>query len=301
MREKIFPAIDVALVRNLLAAQFPEWAELSLGPVRPGGWDNRTFRLGDDMLVRLPSAEPYAGQVEKEQYWLPRLAAKLPVAIPSPLAFGRPGMGYPWNWSVYRWIEGEPATTATIDDMQTFGGSLAHFLSALHAVDASEGPAAGWHNFHRGGLLSTYDAETRQAIAKLGGGSAAEAAIAIWEVAIATTWRKRPVWVHGDLAPGNLLVNDGRLRAVIDYGNLGVGDPACDLAVVWTFPGNQGRAVFNTALSLDAADWARGRGWALWKALITMTRIVDGPPTDANSAKLVFERILTDRGPLRDG
>lgn len=296
MQEKTFPVIDVSLVRNLLTAQFPEWAALPMRPVHPGGWDNRTFRLGDDMLVRLPSAEPYAGQVDKEQHWLPRLAVKLPVAIPSPLALGRPAMGYPWRWSIYRWIEGEPATSARIDDMTAFGGDLARFLAALHAVDASEGPAAGRHNFHRGGLLSIYDAETRRAIAGLARKAEAKAATAIWEAAIATVWRKRPVWVHGDLAAGNLLVKDGRLRAVIDFGNLGVGDPACDLAIAWNFLGDACREVFDTALSLEAGDWTRGRGWALWKALITLTQIVDSPATDANKAQSVFERILTDRG-----
>lgn len=294
--ETTSPAIDVSLVRHLLAVQFPHWAELPVRPIRPSGWDNRTFRLGDDMLVRLPSAEPYAGQVEKEQYWLPKLAAKLPLAIPSPLALGHPALGYPWHWSVYRWIEGEPATTARIDDMTAFGGDLARFMAALHAVDASEGPAAGRHNFHRGGLLSTYDVETRRAIAKLGGKAETEAATAIWETAIATTWRKRPAWVHGDLAPGNLLVNDGHLCAVIDFGNLGVGDFACDLAIAWTFLSDDCRTVFDTALSLDAADWARGRGWALWKALISLTRNVDGPAIDADEAQLVFERVLIDRG-----
>lgn len=289
------PAIDASLVRRLVATQFPCWGELPLRPIPEGGWDNRTFRLGDHMLVRLPSAEIYAGQVIKEQYWLPRLAAKLPLPVPYPLAVGRPAEGYPWQWSVYRWIEGEPATTARIVHERAFGSELAHFLTALHAVDTSRGPAAGRHNFYRGGPLSIYDGETRRAIDMLGSKAEAKLATVIWEAAMSTTWIKRPVWVHGDFTASNLLVNDGRLCAVIDFGNSGVGDPACDLAIAWTFLTEEGRAAFRRPMLLDAADWARGRGWALWKSLISITGIVDGPATDVERAHAMLETILIDR------
>lgn len=283
------PIIDASLVRRLIATQFPSWAGLSVSPVSAGGWDNKTFRLGDDLLVRMPSAEVYASQVGKEQWWLPKLASKLPVPVPSPVAIGRPSEDYPWEWSVYRWIEGEAATTGLIGDVRAFGSDLAHFLTALHLIDASGGPTAGRHNFHRGGPLSIYDAETRQAIEMLGGKAEAKAATVIWEAALSTSWHKRPVWVHGDFARSNLLVKDGRLCGVIDFGMSGVGDPACDLAIAWTLS-DECRGAFRAAMSLDAADWARGRGWALWKALISVTGIVDGPATD-----MTLETILNDR------
>jgi aminoglycoside phosphotransferase (APT) family kinase protein len=259
--------IDAALVGRLIAAQFPQWASLPIRPVA-GGWDNRTFHLGEAMTVRLPSAAHYAAQAEKEQRWLPRLAPHLPLPIPAPVAMGAPAEGYPWPWSVYGWIEGETAAVGPIDDPRQFGEALGAFLAALQGTDAADGPAAGPHNFWRGGPLSTYDAETRTAIAALGGRIDARAVTAVWEAALAAAWDGPPVWVHGDVSAGNLLVQDGRLSAVIDFGCCGVGDPACDLAIAWTFLEGEGHAAFRAALPLDAGTWARGRGWTLWKALI---------------------------------
>ena len=159
--------IDADSVARLIAAQFPNWAGLPVVPVELSGWDNRSFRLGSDMSVRLPSASRYAKQVAKEQRWLPRLAPHLPLPIRIPVAMGQPSDAYPFPWSIYRWIDGEPATTAPISGLTEFATTLAGFLIALQAIDASEGPAAGTHNFFRGGLVSTYDGETRHAIAAL--------------------------------------------------------------------------------------------------------------------------------------
>src|SRR5215207_511018 len=198
--------INVSLVRRLLAAQFPHWADLPIKPVEFDGWDNRTFRLGEDMTVRLPSAAPYALQVEKEHRWLPKLAPLLPLPIPVPLAKGSPADGYPWHWSVYRWLEGETATAERIADLRQFAAALAQFLTALQRIDASGGPPPGRHNFFRGGPLSVYDAATRQAIAALDGKIDTDAASAMWEEALRATWHGSPVWLHGDVAAGNLLV-----------------------------------------------------------------------------------------------
>ena len=159
--------IDVALVRRLVATQFPQWANLPVKPVDVDGWDNTTFRLGEDMSVRLPSAEQYALQVEKEQRWLPRLAPLLPLPIPVPLGKGTPAEGYPFPWSVYRWIEGETAIVERIDDLVEFATTLAGFLTALYRIDSADGPPPGRHNFFRGGPLTVYDGETRQALAAL--------------------------------------------------------------------------------------------------------------------------------------
>ena len=288
--------IDAALVRRLVAAQFPRWADLPVRPVEHDGWDNTTFRLGEDMSVRLPSAAPYAPQVEKEHRWLPKLAPLLPLPIPTPLAKGVPTVDYPFPWSVYRWLEGEPATVGTIRDTSEFATALALFLTALYRIDPAGGPSPGRHNFFRGGSLEVYDAETRQAIAALQGEIDAGAAGDVWEAALATTWLGPPVPFHGDVAAGNLLVRDGSLVAVIDFGTSGVGDPSCDLAIAWTLLEGEGRAAFRAVIGLDDATWARGRGWALWKALITLAGNVETNPPEAEMARRVIESVLADHG-----
>ncbi len=267
--------IDEDLVRRLVATQFPQWAGLEVRPVELSGWDNRTFRLGDELSVRLPSDEVYAAQVAKEQRWLPLLAPQLPLPIPAPVAKGVPAQGFPLPWSVYRWIDGRPAALAAGPrgeglDLDRLAVDLAGFLNALRRIDATGGPAAGPHNFYRGGPLSTYAAETRRATATLADRIPLERVAAVWDAAMTAAWPGPPVWVHGDVAAGNLLVRDGRLAAVIDFGSSGVGDPACDTAISWTLLAGSSRERFRDALGLDRATWARGRGWVLWKALITI-------------------------------
>lgn len=286
--------IDVPLVQRLISMQFPQWADLPIKPVAVGGWDNRTFHLGDQMLVRMPSAEAYAMKVEKEQLWLPKLAPHLPLSIPTPLAMGEPGEGYPWRWSVYRWIEGETASIGSIADLCQFATSLAEFLKALQRIDVTGGPVAGPHNFYRGGLLSTYDAETRQAILTLGDKIDTELVTTLWNTALASTWTAPPVWVHGDISAGNLLVTEGKLSAVIDFGGLAIGDPACDLAMAWTFFKGESRKAFRAALPLDDETWARGRGWTLWKALIVYAGLPGTNPLERENSKRVLEEVLAD-------
>jgi len=286
--------INVSLVRQLIRTQFPQWADLPVTPVEPGGWDNRTFRLGDEMSVRLPSAAAYVPQVEKEHQWLPRLAPHLPLPIPVPLAKGAPGAGFPWPWSIYRWIDGESASRDRITDLRQFALDLAQFLIALQRIDASGGPRAGRHNFYRGGPLSVYDHETRQAIEILGSAIDAAAATEVWETALTSTWHGLPVWVHGDVAVGNLLVKDGRLSAVIDFGSSGVGDPACDVVIAWTLLYGDSRAVFRDALGLDRQTWERGRGWALWKALITVADPRNAGTEKAAESERVIHEVLAD-------
>ena len=275
-------AITPALVSRLVAEQFPHWAHLPVREVEHDGWDNRTFRLGETMSVRLPSADRYAAQVEKEQKWLPRLAPHLPAAIPEPLAVGVPSRGFPRPWSIYRWLPGEPAAVGLVDELTRFAEEVAGFLEALQRVDARDGPAAGAHSFFRGGPLATYDAETRETVARLGDAIDDNAVLAVWDEALVSRWMDPPVWVHGDVAPSNLLVQDGRLRAVIDFGCSAVGDPACDLAIAWTFFEGESREAFRDRLGPDDGTWARGRGWALWKALLTLARPDVGDPMHAS-------------------
>lgn len=286
--------IDETLVRRLVDTQFPQWTHLALRPVLPGGWDNRIFRLGEDLLVRLPSAPIYALQVEKEQRWLPKLAPLLPLAVPTPVAMGVPGDEYAWKWSIYRWLDGEPAAIERIDDPAEFATRLAEFLLALQRIDAADGPTPGPHNFHRGGSLGVYDAQTRQAIARLQGRVDTAAAMQVWEVALATPWQKPPVWIHGDVSPGNLLVRRGRLDAVIDFGMLGVGDPACDLSIAWTLLAGDSREAFRMTLGCDSDTWSRGRGWALWKALIVAAGSVESNAPEAGTPCRVIDEVLED-------
>jgi len=274
--------IDAALVRHLVASQFPQWGGLAVTPVELDGWDNRTYRLGDDMTVRLPTADYYAPAVDKEDRWLPFLAPQLPVPVPVPLAKGVPGEGYPFNWSIRRWMDGETATPERVGSMSGFAAAIADFVLALQAIDATNGPLAGTHSFYRGAPPAHHDEETRRAIDVLDDHIDASRASAVWDAALAATYDGPPRWFHGDIASGNLLVRDGLLVGLIDFGTSGVGDPACDLVISWTFFSGPSRAVFREAVGQDAGMWARARGWALWKALITVAGDIDGPSAAIN-------------------
>ncbi len=264
------PEITADLVRRLVAEQLPHLAGRAVTPVPRQGWDNRTFRLGDDLTVRLPSAAGYVAAVEKEDRALPLMAAHLPVPVPVPVATGRPSAAFPFPWSVRRWIDGEPLDHARDVDRDGLARDLAAFLVALRAVPAADGPVAGRHSFFRGCHPGVYGDEVAEALVRLGPRVDAAACRAVWQDAVTTAWPGPPVWFHGDVAAGNLLVAGGRLAAVIDLGTCGVGDPACDLVVAWTFFDAPERRELRDAVGLDAATWRRARGWALWKALVTV-------------------------------
>ena len=240
--------------------------------------------------MRLPSGDGYVAQIEKEHRWLPILARQLPLRIPEPVALGAPGPEFPRPWSIYRWIDGDHVTGDRIANLTMFAADLVAFLTALYAIDASNGPPPGAHNFFRGGPLDTYDAQSREAIGLLADDIDAEVATEVWDAALARTWDRPPVWVHGDVVGSNLLVAGGRLRAVIDFGCSAVGDPACDLVMAWTFFDGESTEVFRSGLEFDEATWARGRGWALWKALITLVREKQGADVDV-IARRVGSRI----------
>jgi aminoglycoside phosphotransferase (APT) family kinase protein len=288
------PTIDASLARRLIDSQFPQWSDLAIRPVELDGWDNRSFRLGSELTIRLPTGDWYAQQVDKEQRWLPVLAPQLPLPIPVPIARGEPEFGFPYPWSVYRWLDGEPAASARIGDRVGFATALARFLNALGRVDATGGPAPGRHNFYRGGSLGTYAGETFQAIDALAGEVPGEAVKRVWDDAITTSWEREPVWFHGDVATGNLLVRDGRLAAVLDFGSSGVGDPACDTVIAWTFLSGASRDRFRAELGVDSATWSRGRGWALWKALISLVGHLENTSADAALARRDIEQVLAD-------
>src|SRR6266540_2992530 len=279
---------DVGLVGRLLAGHFPQWAGLPIEPVPSAGTDNALYRLGDDMAVRLPRIRGAVADVDREHRWLPRLAPFLPVAIPEPLRKGKPAEGYPWPWSVYRWLDGENPAVDRIADAGSLAAELAQFVAALHRIDPTGGPPAG-----RGVPLEERDAPTRSAIDALQGMVDTAAAAAAWDAALQTpTWPGAPVWVHGDLSPGNLLVADGRLSAVIDFA--GVGDPACDLIVAWNLLPAGTRNLFRAALRVDDATWERGRGWALSIALIQLPYYHRTNPVLAANARHVIGEVLAD-------
>jgi len=286
--------ISAGLVSRLVATQFPQWADLPVRPVDVDGWDNATFRLGEGMLVRLPSAEEYVPGTRKEQRWLPVLAGQLPLPIPELLAAGGPACGFPRPWSVYRWIDGTPVSGRTVPDLPQFAADLAGFLTALYRIDPAGGPPPGPHNFFRGGPLAVYDGETQQALGALRGHIDVVLAAEVWQAALRATWPGRPVWFHGDAQPGNLLAKRGRLCAVIDFGTCGVGDPACDTTIAWTFLSGESSRVFKERLPVDAATWVRGRGWAIWKAMKVLVGALHHDPQDAAFTTRVIDKILAD-------
>ncbi|MEH0108460.1 aminoglycoside phosphotransferase family protein [Tersicoccus sp. MR15.9] len=279
MTDEVRPAVDTELVTRLVAAQFPAWAHLPVRAVPAQGNDNRTFRLGEDLVVRLPSVTGYVAAVAKEDRVLPRLAGALPVAVPEPVASGAPGQGYPFPWSVRRWLPGVTADEDPALDRSALAEDLAAALVALRRIPTDDGPVAGQHSFFRGAHPRAYDGEVREALRTLRGRDGVgndssidvDACAAVWAEAMATGISGPPVWFHGDVGVGNLLTVDGRLSALIDFGTCGVGDPACDLVIAWTFLGPAERRLFADTVDLPTSTWRLARGWALWKALITVT------------------------------
>ncbi|MFD7750447.1 aminoglycoside phosphotransferase family protein [Streptomyces sp. NPDC059698] len=288
--------LEPSLVRRLIATQFPQWSDLPVEAVGASGTVNAIFRLGADMAVRLPRTEGGAADVATEHRWLPRLAPRVPFPVPAPLAQGVPGEGFPRPWSVCTWLDGvnpSPGDASSSSDL--FAADLAEFVLALRRIDPADAPPA-----YRCEPLASRDTATREALAELGGVVDAEAVATAWKEALAAPPRAdRPVWVHGDLQPGNVLVEDGRLTAVIDFGCTGLADPAVDLIAAWYLLASDARKTFRTALAPDDATWARGRGWALSIALLELAHHRESNPTMARTAAHVIDEILA--APLTAG
>lgn len=263
--------INTYLASSLIKKQFPQWAHLPIRPVEKGGYDNYTFHLGDDMSIRIPRDEEHASQVEKEAFWLPKLAKQLSLPIPMPIAKGKPDENYPFHWSINKWIEGNTLTHNNISNLNDLALDLSGFLKELQSLETLNGPLGGEHNYYRGCPLTQYKFHewTLTALDLLADVLNRDKCLAIWNRAISTKWSKDPVWIHGDVAPGNLLVANGRLSAVIDFGVMAVGDPAADLVMAWTFFDEKSREKFLNSLAMDKDTIDRARGWALWKALVT--------------------------------
>lgn len=281
--------VDAALARDLVAAQFPEWAHLPIEQLAVPSTDNVSFRLGDELVVRIPWRRSSSQQVLKEWRWLPRLAPSLPLAVPEPVALGRASGRIPWRWSVLRWIEAERFDLGRCD-LADLATSLGSWVAALQDVDAQGGPRAGAQNGCRGTSLSKRDAYVRRTIAAMRELIDADAVTASWNESLCTPrWHGPLRWVHGDLHPGNLLARDGRLAAVLDFGCVAVGDPAVDLMAAWHLPAEL-RARFRAAVGVDDATWVRGRGCALYQWIGGLD-----PADPDNEAARVLRRILEER------
>jgi len=285
--------LNEATIRELLSTQFPGWAELPLSQVDSAGTDNALFRLGERMVIRFPQQESSAVQLEKELKWLPILAPQLPLAVPEPLGWGKPGSGFPWNWGIFNWIDGADAASSPFSDPLQAARSLGEFLKALQAVDPAGGPMPGEHNFFRGVPLAERDGAVRDAVKGLAGDIDAGLALSAWKKALSTpVWNKAPAWIHGELHGGNLLADKRGLCGVIDFGRLGLGDPACDLMVAWTLLPPEARGTFRKALLADAAAWERGRGWALSFGLIALAAYKDSNPGLSKIARRAIDEVL---------
>lgn len=279
--------IDEALVRRLMREQFPEWADLPLRRVEPAGTDNAIFRLGDDRSVRLARRNGPTQPGGKEFDWLPTLAPLLPLEIPIPVAQGRPTDDYPWFWDVFTWLEGRSGPVEEIDAIQA-ARDLASFVAALQRMDPSGAPQG------RGIPLNQRDREIRSWLARFDGNATVTAE---WERALAAPpWDGPPVWHHGDLDIRNWLVRGGRIRAVIDWEAMGVGDPACDVMVAWKLHSAAAREVFREALPTDDATWDRARGWVLSQAVAALAYYTpESNPTLYREATAWLDLVLSER------
>lgn len=290
-----FP-ITPSLAQKLIMKQFPEYAHLPITSVEEQGHDNRTYRLGETMLIRMPTMECYALKVPKEQALLPKLAPHLSIKIPTPIKMGAPSQDYPYPFSIYKWLEGASLNILPLnhDYLEKLAFDLATFLKELQSINTVEGPTPGQHNWWRGDHISVYDKEAREQFSALSGIIDRHRAVNLWEQACITKWNKPPVWIHGDFAIGNMLVKNNKVSAIIDFGGMGIGDPACDLVIAWTYLTGKARNIFIQEIDLDEETWIRARAWALWKATFELCQINNKDSAKASVHKSIIKTILDE-------
>lgn len=285
---------DAELVHRLVAAQFPRWSTLPIRRVPSAGTDNAIYRLGHDLAVRMPRIHWATSQIATERTWLPRLRGELPLAIPEQLAIGEPADGYPYEWAIYRWIDGDDANSATPRGLSQLARDIGGFVAALRRVDPAGGRRAEEHRL-RGSPLAARDAATRNAIEQLAGMYDTHALLAAWQASLAAPeWDGPPTWFHGDLLPGNVILREGNAHAVIDFSGLGVGDPACDLMIGWALFEGESREAFRASVGAGEAEWLRGRGCALSQAVIFIPYYLETNPAGVRAARKSLEAVLQD-------
>ncbi|KXK63994.1 phosphotransferase [Micromonospora rosaria] len=289
--------VDEDTVRSLVRAQCPQWADLPLSPAG-AGTDNTMYRLGDDLLVRVPRTADKARSLRKEQRWLPRLAPLLPRAVPEPRHAGTPTPGFPLPWSVLGWIDGEEPGPDTVSDWAAFGADLAAFVRELHRVDLMGASRTDDLSWYRAGPLQPCDEWVSQYFqdcrATVGDDLDVATLERFWRAALALPEPAGgPVWLHGDLKPSNLLVTDGSLHAVIDFGGLSVGFPDAEHATVWDLPA-AGRQAYWDAMDLDEATWTRARAWAVAVGVSGIAYYWHTYPAFVAECRVRLDHILAD-------
>ncbi|TXI92912.1 MAG: aminoglycoside phosphotransferase family protein [Neisseriales bacterium] len=287
--------INESMVQKLLDEQCPFLANLPLTPIPSTGTEHTLFRLGKDYIIRLPrvewSIESVNKTIEKEFKWVPQLAKSLKMSIAEPIFKGKPANDYPWSWTIAKWNDGHNPDFEKADEYNLLAKDLAYFLNDLHSVTLPNGPLS-----RRGLPLLKLDIETKKAIAELEGEINTQTVTELWtQLLNIPIWNHSHVWVHGDFLPGNILVKNNRLNAVIDFSDLGVGDPACDLIIAWSLFNSASRQLFRTYLeNIDNDTWERGRGWALSIALIMLPYYKYSNPTMATLARIMINNVINN-------
>ena len=282
--------VEDGTVRALLKDQFPNWADMPLRRIPDCGTDNAIYRLGEDLGLRLPRIQWAQAQIDKECRWLSKLAVDLPTAIPVPLVEGRPGHGYPFPWLVYPWLEGTSLDRATVEDWNVIAEGVAEFVLALKQLPTIGGPPPT----RRGTPMAQYDEAVQWGISQLDGVFDADQARYVWQSALeAGDWASDPVWVHGDLLPGNILIGTGRLSGIIDWSCAGVGDPACEAMLAWSLP-TDARRIYRNALDVDDAAWARARGWVVEQTVFYIPYYAKSLPVAIDQASRRLNEALLD-------
>ena len=283
--------VDDGTVRALLKDQFPHWADTRLRRIADSGTDNAIYRLGDDLGIRLPRIQWAEAQIEKECRWLPKLAANLPAPVPVPLAEGRPGRGYPFPWLVFPWLDGTSLDRAAVDNWNVIAEDVAEFVLALQHLPTQGGPPP----IRRGTPMAQFDEAVQWGISQLGGVIELDRARHVWRSALeAGDWPGDPVWVHGDLLPGNILIGKGRLSGIIDWSCAGVGDPACEAMLAWSLP-LDARRIYRRTLGFDDATWARARGWVVQQTVFYIPYYATSLPFAVDQAmRRLSEALLAD-------
>lgn len=287
---------DVELVHRLVNAQFPQWSDLEIIPVDSTGTESYIYRLGDKLAIRMPLLPVDDVQVSKLHHWLPQLAPHLPLKVPLIKALGQPDETFPAPWAVIDWIEGEEVTFRGLKDPIEAARSLAEFCRSLVSIDPTGGPSPGRHNFYRGIPLAARNKMTQRAIDACGELFEIDLLRDAWQRDMnAPAWDRQPAWLHGDIAPDNLLQTRGDLAAVIDWGGMAIGDPAAELLPAWNLFHGESRQVYRQAIGLDDATWFRGRGLALSIAIVSLPYYLETIPTRAANSRAIIEDILRDQ------